>query len=173
MIGQGLSDIRIVDGKLSSENKCYEIQLKYSGEDATLASQNYRIFYDAEVSQFIASESKILISGEEYSFNVVQHREGVDASGVGALEFEGNLGFINATVILHDTRSGGHPLVKDGKWSPIVQICFSQLTSNDPSIILAREELTSSYGRAFVELSQLSADGKISSLPISSYGDYK
>jgi len=103
---------------------------------------------------------------------VVQANHDIDASGVGPLPFEGHLGFINATVLLNDIRLEGLTLDREKGWTPTVQLCFDMAKEVDrPHIVLARKDLTKSYGRAFVELSIVDKFDAIQSLAIEKYLD--
>jgi len=173
LTGQVSADIRIVTNQSNDRSTCYTIQLDYHGENPTsLASQNYRLFYDASAMTLLDGKEMVFLPEELYTFNIVQHNEGVDASGVGDLSFEHNLGFINATIIFQDPRSEGLVLQSQGEWNPIFQLCFADKESDSPKqLILAREDLTSSYGRAFVELSAVDQSGAVYSLQVKEYFD--
>lgn len=173
MIAQNSTDIRFVEASADKTNSCFDLQLEYTGEDVALASQNYRIFYSSASMKFLKEQTSIYLPEEQYSFNIVQHNEGVDASGIGGLSFEKNLGFINATIIFNDPRSEGFVLSQNNQWSSILQFCFEALSSDvKPQIVLARQDVSSSYGRAFVELSSVDEKGAINSLEIDKYFDY-
>lgn len=169
--GQYLTDLRISPAK--GEQACYNVELYYQSEKSSkLASQNYRIFYDARLAKFNQEESHLLLPDEDYLFTVVQTNHDIDASGVGPLTFEGHLGFINATVLLNDIRLDGLSLDQKQGWTPTVQLCFeSTEEGKTPHIVLARRDLTSSYGRAFVELSVVDQFDAIQALTIDQYYD--
>lgn len=168
------TDIRLNQSLTESAGVCYDAELNYKGGEASLASQNYRLFYDASNLRFDEDHSHLTTTSENYSFNVVQQNHDIDASGIGPLIFEKNLGFINATVLLNDTRAKGQ-LLKEGQgWTPIVRFCFiSTGENNGGQVILARKDLTAAYGKAFVELSIVDQSDAITSLPITSYTDIK
>ena len=168
---QGSSMVRIHESSSDETEACYDIQILFKGEPASLASQNYRIFYNAKALIFLEDKSQLHLSSDLYTYNVVQHLSDVDASGVGPLKFEGSLGFINTAVILNDRRSGAASLKDDSQWKPVMSLCFSKTGTDTPEIVLARKSLTAPYGRAFVELSQVNSNGEISSLQIDDYID--
>ena len=170
---QSSTNIRIIEGQSASGNVCYDLQLNYHGEDVSLASQNYRLFYSSASLKFLEKESNIFLPSTQYTFNVVQHNEGVDASGIGDLAFENNLGFINATIIFNDPRAEGYKLKDNGEWSPVLHFCFEPKESEQKrEIILARQGVSASYGRAFVELSSVDKKGVINPLHIDVYKDF-
>ena len=168
------TDIRLNESKSEQGVLCYDAELNYTGDEASLASQNYRIFYDASTLKFDEEHSHLTTVSEDYTFNVVQQNHGIDASGIGSLAFEKELGFINATVLFKDPRLAGQKLKEGQGWTSIVRFCFeSSGEQSDKQVILARKELTASYGRAFVELSIVDQSDAITSLPIASYTDIK
>jgi len=94
------TDVRISPSGDSQD--CYNVELDYQAENSSkLASQNYRIFYDSRLSTFDKEASQLLLPEEDYAFSVVQTNHDVDASGVGPLPFEGNLGFILSHMAVH------------------------------------------------------------------------
>ncbi len=165
------TDVRISPSGDSQD--CYNVELDYQAENSSkLASQNYRIFYDSRLSTFDKEASQLLLPEEDYAFSVVQTNHDVDASGVGPLPFEGNLGFINASVLLNSNRLEGLTLAKEKGWMPTIQLCFELAEDVDrPHIVLARKDLTISYGRAFVELSVVDQFDSVQSLIIENYLD--
>jgi len=165
------ADLRIHPSE--DRDHCYQVELNYTGEKPSkLASQNYRIFYDASLSKFDEKESQILLPESDYLFSVVQTNHDIDASGIGPLEFESNLGFINATVLLNDTRLDGLSLNEEKGWTPMVELCFDMMKDQEEArIILARQDLTKSYGRAFVELSVVDQFDAVQYLTIDHYVD--
>jgi len=158
-----------------SEEKenCYNVELNYQSDNVSkLASQNYRIFYDSRLSNFDKESSRLKLPDDDYAFSIVQTNHDIDASGVGPLPFEGHLGFINATVLLNDTRLEGLTLDQEKGWTPTVQFCFQMIEDHKtPHIVLARPDLTGLYGRAFVELSIVDQFDSIQSLTIDNYSD--
>jgi len=166
------TDLRLLESNNEDGVLCYDAQLNYSGVEASLASQNYRIFYNAAALKFSEKNSHLIASKDDYTFNVVQQNHGIDASGVGELTFEKDLGFINATVLFKDTRLDGQRLIEGQGWTSIVQFCFERTSDESrKQVILARKELTAPYGKAFVELSIVDKTDAISSLPIKTYQD--
>ncbi len=172
IFSQGRSDLRISQDSMEGDIVCAQLQLKYKGESASLASQNYRIFYSSGTLKYMDNQSSMLLPDDYYTYNVVQHMTQVDASGIGDLAFEDNLGFINTAIILNNSRTGGLELREDDQWLPIIELCFEKVSDDgNMEIILARKELTAPYGRAFIELSQLGVSGEIIGLPIDVYSD--
>ena len=169
---QSITDVRLNSAHSVGELSCYDVQLNYHGDEVSLASQNYRLFYDAMHLDFEEEKSTMFLPSDQYTFNVIQHNDGVDASGIGGLPFEEHLGFINATVIFNDPRFSGLKLKSDEQWVSVIQFCFQQIEKGvSGQIVLARESKTAAYGRAFVELSLADANGSIATLPIAKYID--
>ena len=170
--GQRSVDLRLNQQTVDGTSQCYDVQISFSGEDAVLGSQNYRIYYNSAGLKFLESESTMRLPEEYYSYRVVQHNSGIDANGIGELSFEGSLGFINATVILNDARSKAFVLNEDTEWPSVLSLCFESTgEAESHQIVLARKKVTGDYGRAFIEMSFIDESGAIASLPVGSYQD--
>ncbi|HLO53291.1 MAG TPA: hypothetical protein VK169_03330, partial [Saprospiraceae bacterium] len=154
---QSQYDIRLQLSSIDCDTKvaCYNVQLKASSSTWGLAGQNYRIFYDASVADYL-SGTKVL--GSEYGdFTLVQDVT-ADATGVGPLTFESTLGFLNYAIDLNDIVNGGIFLTTD--WTTTSNICFT--LAQDPTggltecmdVVWGREGLTDPYATAFVEVSR-------------------
>ena len=162
------------DNERNSES-CFNLQLSASQSDNIhLASQNYRLFYNSDNLSFIPNSLDLDLPNDKYQLKLVQERKDVDASGMGQLEFEENLGFINFSVVLQNTQSGGVLIETNDNWMPVANMCFKvDDFSKEQSIVLARSQLTADYGRAFIELSYIGEDSKVETAVIASYTDYK
>jgi len=162
------ADIRLEQSSQSDKRLCYNIDVRQttSNDAIMLAGQNFRLFYSSGSLELNESSWKMSLSEDGYTSNLVQHRKNVDASKVGVLDFDKDLGFINATIILNGTNSRGEMLQKN-QWVTLSEMCFD--IENDElskRIVLARPDLTSGYGRAFMELSYVDVDGSIQSINI-------
>ena len=161
------------DNDQKSES-CFNLQLTAEqSENVHLASQNYRLFYNSDNMSFIPGSLDLDLPADKYQIKLVQERQGVDASGMGELSFEGDLGFINFSVVLQNTQAGGVLVGSDDKWMPVANMCFKVDNFSDhQSIVLARSQLTANYGRAFIELSFIGEDQKVGTAGIASYTDF-
>lgn len=154
---------------------CYILELKLEEEQKVfLASQNYRLFYNASEMKYRPDLSSLILSEENYDLRIVQDLTGIDASGVGVLPFESNLGFINATIVLMGSSHTGTSLRGPDIPVEIGQFCFEPIKPKaEPKIVFARKNYTSAYGRAYSEISIFNLDQNVSTLNITHYGDVK
>ena len=53
------TDIRLNRSMSDQGGLCYDAELNYTGEEASLASQNYRLFYDASELRFDEEHSHL------------------------------------------------------------------------------------------------------------------
>lgn len=152
---------------------CFALELSLTDEQQVyLASQNYRLFYNAAELGFLPDQTGIKLPDENYDIRIVQNLSGIDASGVGKLKFENNLGFINATVVLMGSLNSALVMDQPGEWINVTDFCFEKLSENaEAHIIFARADKTSAYGRAYSEISVLGAGEEMLSLQIARFGD--
>ena len=142
------------------DKRCYNINLtNLSSTDLTLAGQNYRLYYDASKAFLIENSISSLLPKDYTNLDLVQHFFDVDASGFGALPYDGHLGFINlATDLLNYTDKG--LVIPSGATAciSIAEMCFTIQGDLEPTFTWAQDNLTHTYATAFVELT--STDGK-------------
>ena len=152
---------------------CFNLEVRAVGDAKIgLASQNYRIFYNSGNLSLKKKGITLSLPVDTYDLKIVQDLKGVNAQGTGELYFEKNLGFINFSVVLQNIQAGGI-LLNGEQWSQIAQMCFDINDFDDPiSIILARDEMTASYGRAFIEFSYIDESDQVGAALITSYTDY-
>lgn len=160
--GQQTYDIRLVLDTMDCMTNiaCYDVQLRSANATTWgLAGQNYRLYYDASVAAWQSGISTLPPTYQ--NFTLVQDVQDVDASAaMSHLSFEATLGFLNYTMDLNNTSTGGIDLPGDGSWVTTSNLCFL-LEDNlvlDPNtcfeVVWARDSLTSAYGTAFVEVSE-------------------
>lgn len=152
---------------------CFSVEITGQQPGMRLASQNHRLFYNSS-NMTLQEHTLQLNSGpEEYQVKLVQHLKGIDASGIGQIPFEQNLGFINYSIVLKDLQNGGISLDFENKWAKISSMCFEvKDKAEDMRVTLARNDLTAEYGKAFIELSAMDSAKNISSVKVSNYIDY-
>ncbi len=138
---------------------CYDVQLKSSnGTPWGLAGQNYRLYYDGALASYQSGTS--LLNSDYQNFTLVQDAQNVNAASTGSLPFASNLSFLNYSIDLSNTFSGGINLPSDGSWVSTSQICFNVQADllNDPNTcfeaVWARNGLTNDYATSFVEVSE-------------------
>jgi len=146
------------------------------GTPFNLAGQSYRLFYDASIGSFISGTS-LLPNSNYSSLTVVQDLQNVDASAVGDLSFDDNLGFLNYFIELTDDNIGGINLPLDGSFLPTSQLCFQVTPTvlNDPTMcfeaVWARDNLTEGYFDAFVDVNRWIQPGQIGTATARNYID--
>jgi hypothetical protein len=170
------SDLQIEltsQSKIDAEHKqCIRLVLK--SEESTvlsLSSQNYRMYYNVDNLSLDEASLAMQLPEDKYQIKLVQHVPGIDASGIGLLPFEKNLGFINLSIVHNNVAVPGIPLNAAGL--PIADMCFTVKDWKKPmSVVLARQDMTSAYGRAFIEVSSLDANKSFVPMKIKTYKDY-
>lgn len=169
----GLNVELIASTSTDTQLKCVNLAVSAAGasEPVRLSSQNYRMYYNSANIKLVESSLDLNLPKDGYQMKLVQHVLGVDATGTGDLPFEGNLGFINLSVVQNNLQVPGVLLSPDHQ--TIVQMCFEVKDSSQPmQIVLARSEATSQYGRAYIELSSVDMKSELKSTKIVSYKDY-
>ncbi len=172
IIGQEGLSVKIVESDIVEKKQCIDLQVSNeSSEMIHLSSQNYRMYYGSANLSLIEESMSLNLPEEIYQLKLVQHVSGVDAQGRGALDFDNNLGFINFSIVHNNIKQKGSELSKDAL--SIVEMCFSVEDPSEPmSIVLAREETTAAYGRAYIELSAQNKVNELKSTEISQYKDF-
>ncbi len=174
LIGQSGIDVRVERVDPGEEFfTCFNLEVRNSEmPPLKLASMNYRLFYNSDNLSFRADDIRLFLPSE-YTLKLVQNLKDVDASGTGPLPFEQDLGFLNFSVIYQDGSPGSIRMVQGEPWLAVVQLCFDVADEqNHQTIVLARDEVTARYGKAYVELSAYDENDQIMAARISSYGDY-
>jgi len=152
-------DIRLNLNSVDCNTKmaCYDVQVRSAtGSSWGLAGQNYRLYYDAALAAFQSGNSQL---GSDYQqFNLVQDVQDINANGTGSLAFETTLGFLNYSIDLLNTSTGGHTV--DGNWLTTSQLCFlmeGDALTNPAScfeVVWSRDGVTNTYATSFVEISE-------------------
>jgi Secretion system C-terminal sorting domain len=138
--------------------QCYHIVLANQGKsDILLAGQNYRLYYDSEISMLSEASLKTLLPEQYTSMDLVQHYFDVDASGFGVLPYDAHLGFINIATDLNLAASGGVS-IPVGKSQSVASMCFEIQEGKTPVFTWAQDQLTHTYATAFVEIAMLDGD---------------
>ncbi len=175
VVGQDRLEIRIEpEVKTDDGPACFSVDIRNTDMNVLkLASMNYRIFYNSDNLKLIKDGIHLKLPERYYTMKLVQDLREVDATWTGPLPFEGNLGFLNYSVIFQDGSDGSIRLTKSEPWLTVTELCFEVRDDRAmQSIVLARNEVTAQYGKAFVELSAYDKDDQITATVISSYKDY-
>lgn len=181
MPAEGLPDnrdlhIRITKSSFdqTKSNACFEMELSSDApEPLTLASQNYRLYYDAGNLSLSDDDITLLVPEGAYQLRVIQNLSHLDASGIGPLSFEADLGFANFSIVYQEGNKNGVNLTNTGGWIKIAQLCFDIADTRKPAnIVLARDHITAKYGKAFIEVSAYDENRQITAPKIKSYSDF-
>jgi len=167
----GQVSVALVETKAEQEpgKVCYQITLTNQGKKAVaLAGQNYRLYYDSEFAMMSETTIKSLLPKQYTPMKLVQHFYDVDASGFGALSYDGHLGFINLATDLNADRANGLSL-PTGEAITVAEMCFDIEAGVAPIITWSQENLTHTYATAFVELALADDNGKTIRAAISDY----
>lgn len=179
VLGNGLNaqveaDIRLSMIGGDEHRQCFNLDIRQLGdEDITIASQNYRFFYNSKTLWFDDSSWSLGIFHDMYTYRLVQHSPHIDASAVDVLSFDHDLGFINVSVFHSSDTFEGMDL-SPHSWATISTFCFDII---DPAeqrhqIVIARPELTESYGRAYTEMTYMAEQGRLQKLSLRSVSDF-
>jgi Secretion system C-terminal sorting domain len=148
--------------------QCYQVVLTNLGKkDLTLAGQNYRLYYDSETAMLSEASIKTMLPSQYTSMHLVQHHFDVDASGFGALPYDGHLGFINIATDLNLSAAEGVS-IPTGKNIATASMCFDVVEGKTPVFTWAQDHLTHTYATAFVELAMYD-DNKLKKANIGEY----
>ncbi len=163
-----------------TDQVCYEIQLASADlRDLNLAGQNYRLYYDTEKFRYNPNSSQSLLPMDKYTPLVTKDDlTAINASGIGILPFEENLGFLNIGLDLNDVQNGGIVLPTSGEWVNTAQLCFDYINpdnslseSQEKELYWAREALTDVYATAYVEVAEWTAPFKTQPALVDTYHD--
>jgi len=139
----------------SDRTQCYNITLTSNGPtDAYLATQNFRLYYDASVLRFDRLSAESLLPNSGYKdLKVMQAVHNSNASGFGGLEFGANLGYINLSINDRMDISNLLPILPNNSME-LASICFEIVEPNsEPALVWARDPLTAGYSSAYTEIS--------------------
>ena len=89
-------NIELEQSEKSGSQQCVSLRMSDPGSAShSLSSQNYRIFYGADNLKLNEQSLISELPEDIYQLRLVQHVDGVDASGRGGLDFENNLSLIH------------------------------------------------------------------------------
>ncbi len=155
---------------------CYNVNLSSTGQPFVLGSQRYQLFYNSAVGSFISGTSFL---GDEFQDLALQAQtpiENVNATGVGGLPFENNLGFINFSIQLSDEDIGSSVTITTAQ-TKTSELCFvvSDMAINDDAVCFeatwARLGVTDPYNLSMVEVDEWIGPGSSIAVEPFSFGD--
>ena len=144
---------RLVAKEYSQDDKNTAISIQIKADDASLnlADQYYRFYYDASNMKLNDQNTTTeLPTSHYYQADIVEHIEGYDASRVGELEYDSELGFINLYIELTDLTTGGTAISPQDRWVTVATLDFSIENTDKPLIATwARADRTRNYTSAY------------------------
>ena len=149
------------------------IQLKSTDDALVLAGQNYRIFYNTDVLTLNEELSDTKLPVGKYTDILFTNTvENVKASGIGALDFDDNMGFSNFSIDLLDQVDGGVTINAGDEWTTVATLNFTITDDiDDMQLVWGREDRSEEYATAFVEMAEWVSPRKIASLNVNEYHD--
>jgi hypothetical protein len=171
-------DLRLTNNSYdpSSQTLFVDVEVRYTGPgEVTLADQNYRIFYDSKNLELQIADSSSDLPTSLYShINFLEAIEGVNASNVGDLKFEADLGFINFSIDLLDDLNGGIRIDQASDWTRVAVLKYKVKNDIDPSdIIWSQPGRTDSYATAFVQITEWEGPNFVNPLDVNRYVDFR
>lgn len=155
VIGSAQNDLsyRLIADKytLDDENTTISIQIKTDEAALNLADQYYRFYYDASNMKLNDQNTQTVLPTANYhNATIIEHVEGFDASRVGELAYDQNLGFINLYIELSDLTMGGTTITPQDKWMTVATLDFSIDNTQKPLVATwARIDRTKNYASAY------------------------
>ena len=164
-------NIELEQSEKSGSQQCVSLTMSDPGSAShSLSSQNYRIYYGADNLKLNEQSLISELPEDIYQLRLVQHVDGVDASGRGGLDFENNLGFINFAIVHSNLKQSGTEISSEG--IKVASMCFEvQDFDKEIAVVFAREEVTSKYGRAYVDISTQNSKQDLLSTTVNRYDD--
>lgn len=151
-------DLKSID--CSSGMACYNLNLTSGENPFSLGSQRYQLFYNSGVGSFVSGTSQLGNEFQSLSLQASTPVENINATGVGDLPFESDLGFINFTIQLSDESVGSSVMVNSSEPTTTAELCF---VMTDPAInngntcfeaTWARIGVTDPYNLSMVEIDE-------------------
>lgn len=166
---------RLIDNRFDeNQSELYvDIQIRADGSQFILADQYYRFYFDSDNMSLDTDYSQSHLPNElYYDMSIIESIEGFDASEVGALNYDQNLGFANIYIELADAIIGGTRITKSEGWVTIGTLRFDIKEGQAPSrATWAREGLTAQYASAYSVVSEWKQENVIETLSANSYSD--
>ncbi len=140
---------------------CYNIQLRGTGDASfTLADQNYRLFYNSAVGSFASVVSRLDNSFQPATLAGGTPIENQNATGVGGLDFDNDLGYVDFSINIVSQNAGTNQIINTSDLTTTAEICFTvtQEAIDDGAVCFetawARTALTGSYNAQILEIEE-------------------
>ena len=152
-------DLRLSQGLYDapSSSLYVNVEIKYNDNGTfVLAGQNFRMYYNTEVIRLDADHSNMQLPMDKYSdLQLTSVNEEVNASRVGQLNFDDNLGFANLSINLSDNKEGGITLTNDDGWVKIATLKFNVVSDiENAEVVWGRDGRTERYATAYAEVAE-------------------
>jgi len=136
---------------LDDDNTTVSVQIKADDIALNLADQYYRFYYDASNMKLNDQNTQtVLPLSSYYSAVIIEHVDGFDASRVGELSYDKDLGFINLYIELSDLTLGGSTITPQDEWVTVAILDFSIENTEKPLVATwARKDRTKNYTSAY------------------------
>ncbi|MFT4565175.1 MAG: hypothetical protein ACI9FN_000123 [Saprospiraceae bacterium] len=109
-----------------SGTACYSVNLKSATENAfILGSQEYRVYYNSAVGTYLSGSSLLSDLYQPYALQDGAPIENRNASDLGDLPYEDDLGYLSFSIQLNDNSIGGDQVINDTTFEQVVEICFT------------------------------------------------
>ncbi len=150
-----------------------DVQFRSMNQPLVLAGQNYRVFYNTDILALNEKKSDIKLPEGKYSVLTFHSTmEEIEATSIGALDFDDNLGFTNFSIDLIDQLRGGVTINGDENWTTVATLSFKiKGDVDDLHLVWVREGVSHDYATAYIEMAKWIALRKIQSLEINEYYD--
>ena len=152
-------DLRLSQGLYDAQSSSLfvNVEIKYNDNgNFVLGGQNFRMYYNTEVIRLDADQSNMQLPLDKYSdLQLTAVREEVDASRVGQLQFDDNLGFANLSINLADNKDGGIRISKKDGWVKIATLKFEVINDVETAeVVWGRNGKTEQYATAYAEIAE-------------------
>lgn len=152
-------DLKSID--CVTRQACYNVQLKAKSKKFTLGSQRYRLFYGSAIGKFISGVSRLPgATFQPFTLAAGSPLENNNATGLGALPYESNLGFIDFSLLLTNQNTGSTTMVDSINYTTTAELCFevsaSAINNNNTCFQAnwARTGLTTAYNQSVLDLKE-------------------
>lgn len=144
------------DYSIDSDKVTVDIQIKATEDNFVLADQYYRFYYDSKNMTIDEFSAESFLPGElYYDVEVIESIEGFNASEIGALDYDANLGFVNLFIELSDLVTGGAVINTRDGWVTVASVDFAIENTEIPVVATwARENKTNQYASAYSLISE-------------------
>jgi len=139
---------------------CYNVNLTTARDQSfILGNQRYQLYYNSGVGLFVSGTSLLGSDFQQLSLQQSTPLENIDATGVGDLPFESDLGFINFRIQLGDDQVGSSVTISTDT-TIVAELCFvmTDVVINEADVCFettwARLGVTDPYNASMVSIEE-------------------